>query len=220
MILAQTVKGYGLGKGIEARNITHQAKKLADEAPVYQRESKEAAYMEAVRAFRLDALSDKSLPKKGPGLSDNGNFVLGDAYLRQGRFDDAKHVLERGREIRPGQFPDSSTESAGEVQVQQADGSWKAIAKLSGRLNEAAGPVPRRPRRVRSGNVVLTTFMLPAVSIPSTSAIDRSAAATTKPTTRKSSRMRSSPRSTTRRSPRTTRLRSTRIPPHPASARR
>ena len=30
VILAQTVKGYGLGKGIEARNITHQAKKLAD----------------------------------------------------------------------------------------------------------------------------------------------------------------------------------------------
>ena len=34
------------------------AKKLADEAPVYQRESKEAAYMEAVRAFRLDGLAD------------------------------------------------------------------------------------------------------------------------------------------------------------------
>jgi hypothetical protein len=31
-----------------------------------------------VRAFRLDALSDPSLPSKGPGLSDNGNFVLGD----------------------------------------------------------------------------------------------------------------------------------------------
>ena len=30
------------------------AKKLTDEAPVYQRESKEAAYMEGVRAFRLD----------------------------------------------------------------------------------------------------------------------------------------------------------------------
>ena len=34
------------------------AKKLTDEAPVYQRESKEAAYMEAVRAFRLDGLAD------------------------------------------------------------------------------------------------------------------------------------------------------------------
>ncbi|NBR84985.1 MAG: phosphoribosylformylglycinamidine synthase subunit PurL [Proteobacteria bacterium] len=34
------------------------AKKLADEAPVYQRESKEAAYMEAVRAFRLDGIAD------------------------------------------------------------------------------------------------------------------------------------------------------------------
>jgi len=34
------------------------AKKLADEAPVYQREAKEAAYMEAVRAFRLDGIAD------------------------------------------------------------------------------------------------------------------------------------------------------------------
>jgi len=34
------------------------AKKLADEAPVYQRESKEAAYMEGVRAFRLDGIAD------------------------------------------------------------------------------------------------------------------------------------------------------------------
>jgi phosphoribosylformylglycinamidine synthase subunit PurL len=34
------------------------AKKLADEAPVYQREAKEAAYMEGVRAFRLDGIAD------------------------------------------------------------------------------------------------------------------------------------------------------------------
>ncbi len=34
------------------------AKKLADEAPVYQRESQEAAYMEGVRAFRLDGIAD------------------------------------------------------------------------------------------------------------------------------------------------------------------
>ncbi|MBN9694152.1 MAG: phosphoribosylformylglycinamidine synthase subunit PurL [Verrucomicrobia bacterium] len=38
------------------------AKKLADEAPVYQREFKEAAYMEAVRAFRLDGIPDSSNP--------------------------------------------------------------------------------------------------------------------------------------------------------------
>ncbi len=34
------------------------AKKLTDEAPIYQRESKEAAYMEGVRAFRLDGIAD------------------------------------------------------------------------------------------------------------------------------------------------------------------
>ncbi len=35
-------------------------------------------YQRGIRGFRLEALSDPSLPKKGPGLSDNGNFVLGD----------------------------------------------------------------------------------------------------------------------------------------------
>jgi phosphoribosylformylglycinamidine synthase len=38
------------------------AKKLADEAPMYQRESKEAAYMENVRAFRLDGIADSQTP--------------------------------------------------------------------------------------------------------------------------------------------------------------
>jgi hypothetical protein len=38
-------------------------------------------HQKGVRAFRLDALSDPSLPSKGPGLSDNGNFVLGDVKI-------------------------------------------------------------------------------------------------------------------------------------------
>jgi phosphoribosylformylglycinamidine synthase len=38
------------------------ARKLADEAPVYHRESKEPAYAQAVRAFRLDGLADSSDP--------------------------------------------------------------------------------------------------------------------------------------------------------------
>jgi phosphoribosylformylglycinamidine synthase len=36
------------------------AKKLADEAPVYEREWREAAYMEGVRAFRLEGIADFS----------------------------------------------------------------------------------------------------------------------------------------------------------------
>ena len=38
------------------------AKKLADEAPIYFRESREAAYMQDVRAFRLDGIPDTSNP--------------------------------------------------------------------------------------------------------------------------------------------------------------
>lgn len=34
-----------------------------------------------VRGLRLDAFSDSKLPRKGPGLSDNGNFVLSDVKV-------------------------------------------------------------------------------------------------------------------------------------------
>ena len=39
---------------------------------------KATTYQRGLRALRLDALADKALPAKGPGLSDNGNFVLSD----------------------------------------------------------------------------------------------------------------------------------------------
>ncbi len=42
---------------------------------------KTVTYQKGVRAFRLDAFSDPKLPAKGPGLSDNGNFVLGDVKV-------------------------------------------------------------------------------------------------------------------------------------------
>ena len=39
------------------------AAKLADEAPVYQRESKEPAYLSGVRNFTLDAIEDQDDPQ-------------------------------------------------------------------------------------------------------------------------------------------------------------
>jgi phosphoribosylformylglycinamidine synthase len=38
------------------------AKKIADESPVYQRESSEPEYLKAVRAFRLDGIADTKIP--------------------------------------------------------------------------------------------------------------------------------------------------------------
>ena len=38
------------------------AKKIADESPIYQRESKEPEYLKEVRAFRLDGIADCQLP--------------------------------------------------------------------------------------------------------------------------------------------------------------
>jgi len=42
---------------------------------------KAVTYQKGVKSFRLDALSDATFPAKGPGLSDNGNFVLGDVKI-------------------------------------------------------------------------------------------------------------------------------------------
>jgi phosphoribosylformylglycinamidine synthase len=38
------------------------AKKIADESPIYQREAREPAYLQAVRAFRLDGIADCQSP--------------------------------------------------------------------------------------------------------------------------------------------------------------
>jgi phosphoribosylformylglycinamidine synthase len=38
------------------------AKKIADESPIYQREAQEPAYLQAVRAFRLDGIADTTTP--------------------------------------------------------------------------------------------------------------------------------------------------------------
>src|ERR1044071_3910349 len=38
------------------------AKKLADEAPIYHRESREPAYLKAVHAFKLEGISDTKDP--------------------------------------------------------------------------------------------------------------------------------------------------------------
>src|SRR5574342_274546 len=38
------------------------AKKLADEAPVYERDAREPAYLKEVRAFRLDGVADCQSP--------------------------------------------------------------------------------------------------------------------------------------------------------------
>ncbi|MFN0080206.1 MAG: PSD1 and planctomycete cytochrome C domain-containing protein [Prosthecobacter sp.] len=42
---------------------------------------KTITFQKGVRAFRLAALSDAKSPAKGPGLSENGNFVLGDLKI-------------------------------------------------------------------------------------------------------------------------------------------
>lgn len=71
---------------------------------------KVVTHQKGVRAFRLDALSDPALPSKGPGLSENGNFVLGDVKIIAKPLD-AKNTAK----------PTTLTLKAGAVSFEQKD---------------------------------------------------------------------------------------------------
>jgi len=74
------------------------AKKLADEAPVYQREFKEAAYMEAVRAFRLEGLADTQDPA-GDLKRLLANHTIASKNWVYGQYD---HMVRDGSIVCPG----------------------------------------------------------------------------------------------------------------------
>ncbi|HSH93149.1 MAG TPA: phosphoribosylformylglycinamidine synthase subunit PurL, partial [Roseimicrobium sp.] len=74
------------------------AKKLADEAPIYFRESKEAAYMVDVRAFRLDGIADTtSAGEDLKKLLANHNIASKNWVYRQ--YD---HMVRDGSVVCPG----------------------------------------------------------------------------------------------------------------------
>ena len=70
VILAKTVKGYGMGEAGEGQNITHQQKKMGDEAvrgvprplpdPDRRRGARQGALLQAARGQRRDAVSARS----------------------------------------------------------------------------------------------------------------------------------------------------------------
>ncbi|MEN9575901.1 MAG: hypothetical protein RL514_3756 [Verrucomicrobiota bacterium] len=74
------------------------AKKLTDEAPVYQRESKEAAYMEAVRAFRLDGIADTT-DAAGDLKKLLANHSIASKNWVYGQYD---HMVRDGSVVCPG----------------------------------------------------------------------------------------------------------------------
>ncbi len=55
-----------------------------------------------INAFRLDALAGDKLPRKGPGLSDNGNFVLSDVKISASPLDPASKAKLTPLKLKPG----------------------------------------------------------------------------------------------------------------------
>jgi phosphoribosylformylglycinamidine synthase len=74
------------------------AKPLADEAPVYQREAREAAYMAGVRAFRLDGIADSRNPV-GDLKSLLSNHTIASKNWVYGQYD---HMVRDGSVVCPG----------------------------------------------------------------------------------------------------------------------
>jgi hypothetical protein len=62
---------------------------------------KVVTYQQGLRAFRLDALADPSLPSKGPGLSENGNFVLADVKVTARPLDPADKTKPVALKLKP-----------------------------------------------------------------------------------------------------------------------
>src|SRR5512138_1836505 len=93
------------------------AKKLADDAPVYQREAREPAYIQQVRAFRLDGVSDT----KDPAADLKTLLAWPTIASKNWVYRQYDHMVRDGTSICPGSDAavlrikaDSLPESAGE----------------------------------------------------------------------------------------------------------
>ena len=125
------------------------AAKLTDEAPVYQREAKEGAYMEGVRAFRLDGIADTTdaagdLKK----LLANHSIASKNWVYRQ--YD---HMVRDGSIVCPGSDAAVIRIKADSLPITKAEYAAKQAAKGIGSASGAgalAGEVQQAPPAVGS----------------------------------------------------------------------
>ncbi len=123
------------------------AAKLADEAPVYQRESKEAAYMAGVRAFRLDGIADTK-DAAGDLLKLLANHSIASKNWVYRQYD---HMVRDGSIVCPGSDAavirikgDSLPVTKAEYAAQQAakgHGSVSGTGAPAGVVQQAPSPV-------------------------------------------------------------------------------
>jgi phosphoribosylformylglycinamidine synthase len=93
------------------------AAKLADEAPIYFRESKEAAYMAGVRAFRLDGIADTKDPVADLKTILNNHSVASKNWVYR-QYD---HMVRDGSIVCPGSDAAVIRIKADSVPVLRAD---------------------------------------------------------------------------------------------------
>ncbi len=112
------------------------AAKLADEAPVYQRESKEAAYMVGVRAFRLDGIADTK-DAAGDLLKLLANHSIASKNWVYRQYD---HMVRDGSIVCPGSDAAVIRIKGDSLPITKAEYAAQQAAKGSGSASGSGAP--------------------------------------------------------------------------------
>ena len=106
------------------------AKKIADESPIYQRESKEPEYLKEVRAFRLDGIADCQLP-----IADLKKLLAWPTIASKNWvYRQYDHMVRDGSVVCPGS-------DAAVIRI-KADSSARLVGRSSARLRTCGNDSP------------------------------------------------------------------------------
>ena len=167
VILAKTVKGYGMGKAGEGQNITHQQKKLDDEAlqgfprplqhPGLRRRDRERAVLPAGRGQRgaastctSGAAGARRLPAAAPHQRAAARSAGARGLRAAARSDRrARDLDDDGLRAHPARHPASRTRTSASTscrscRTRRAPSAWKACSARSASIRRWASSTRRR----------------------------------------------------------------------------
>ncbi len=126
------------------------AKKLADEAPIYQREAREPEYLQEVRAFRLDSVHDTK-----DGLNDLKSLLAWPTIASKNWvYRQYDHMVRDGTVVSPGsdaaviRIKEDSLPDLGSARVSRAAVDASSTAKADNEASSAASKADALPEKL------------------------------------------------------------------------